>query len=141
MLAAAEAEKEAHYVDTPPPFEFHAFAAGLETNLGPSATALLRKLSASIALRQNGGHEPSDRLRSAVWRRTRARVGRAIMAQLAWQASTAFVASPHAALPRARRYVHSAWRPLSSTCTACVCGASSQDGEAARACCCNAQRA
>jgi hypothetical protein len=61
VIAGAEAERDAHYVGTPPalPLSLRAFAC-LETNLGPSATVLLRTLSAGTAQRQNGGQEPSD---------------------------------------------------------------------------------
>jgi len=58
VLAAAEADKEAHYADTPPPFVFFAFAAGMETNLGPGASQLLSDLSMRIATRRNGGEQP-----------------------------------------------------------------------------------
>jgi hypothetical protein len=44
-----------------------------------------------IARRRNGGEEPPNRLLQAVRRDSRARVGRAIMAQLAWQVSSAFI--------------------------------------------------
>ena len=58
VLAAAEAVKDAHYADTPEPFAFTAFAAGMETNLGPAATKLLNDLSMRIARRRNEGRNP-----------------------------------------------------------------------------------
>ena len=128
-------------MDTPPPpFTFHAWGAGLETNLGPSATALLESLTVRSARRRNGGQQPGDRLLGIVRRSMRARVGRAIMAQLAWQVSTAFVASPCAALAPAKRFVHTSLRATArgeAHAVACTCGAADVRG-APRACCCNA---
>ena len=141
VLAAAEAHKVEHYVGTPAPFEFHAVAAGIETNLGPAATAFLRELSDCVARRQNGGQDPSDKHKKAVWRRTRARVGRALMGQLVWQVSSAFVASPHHALVKKKSYVHSAQRPWTAARVACVCAAAAKVGKRTpRDCCCNAQQ-
>jgi hypothetical protein len=141
VLAAAEADKEAHYADTPPPFVFSAFAAGMETNLGPGASQLLSDLSMRIATRRNGGEQPKERLLQSVKRRARARVGRAIMAQLAWQVSSAFVASPSAALAGATRYRHSAWRGGGAGRAApCTCGADDVSGPL-RACMCHAAAA
>jgi hypothetical protein len=137
-LAAAAAVKNAHYADTPEPFSFTAFVAGTETNLDESASQLLDDLALRIARRRNGGEQPADRLLNAVRRNARARVGRAIMAQLAWQVSSAFVASPSAALAKAKRYRHTSWRKGGAACaTACTCGAAEVSGPL-QACCCNA---
>jgi hypothetical protein len=127
-LDKAEEEKAAHYADTPPPFSFHPFAVGTQTELGASAGALLGTLTQLIARRRNGGQDPGARLLASVKRHARVVVGRAVMRHLAWQICSAFLDSPSAALKPARRYVHSSWRRRAVDVPVCTCAADARGG-------------
>ncbi len=65
-LDAAEAEKDAHYADTPAPFNLVAFGAGTQAELGASASAFLSALALRLARRRNGGQQPGARLLASV---------------------------------------------------------------------------
>ncbi len=78
------------------------------------------------ATRRNVGKEPSATMLGASQRHVRAKVGRAVMAHLAWQVCSGFLNSPSAALTPAQRYKHSAGREPSAEDRpemACTCSA------------------
>jgi hypothetical protein len=137
-LDAAEAQKAAHYADTPAPYGFHPVAVGTQTELGKSAQKFLAMIALRRATRRNGGQEPSAAMLGASLRYVRAKVGRAVMNHLAWQVCSAFLNSPSAALTSAQRYKHTAWREACAEGKpelACTCGAVTFGGPQ-RACCC-----
>lgn len=130
-LDAAEAHKAEHYADTPAPYKFFPCAVGPQTELGKSAKEFLAMVALRRATRRNGGKEPSATMLGASHRHVRVKVGRAVMAHLAWQVCSGFLNSPSAALKPAQRYKHSAGREMSVDGRpemACTCGAATFGG-------------
>jgi hypothetical protein len=77
---------------------------------GALGKRFLTDLGRALACRRNGTATPHPRHLAAATREVRARVGVALMRELADQIAGSIAGSPHAALAGATRYVHTAWR-------------------------------
>ena len=110
-LKEAETIKRAHYADTPPSWEFFPCAHGMSGDMGPGAHECAGVFARLIATRRNGGQPPARQLLESVRRDVYARLGSAVMRELADQLITAFAGNPRDGLTRDNVYTHSAFRP------------------------------
>ena len=101
----------AHYPDVPPGFVLCPVGITTQASCGALGKQLLSDLGRMLACRRNGTATPHPRHLAAATREVRARVGVALMRELADQIAGSIAGSPHAALAGAARYVHTAWRP------------------------------
>jgi hypothetical protein len=106
----AEAAKVAHYPDVPPGFTLSPVGFTTQATCGALGKRFLTDLGRMLACRRNGTATPHPRHLAAATREVRARVGVALMRELADQIAGSIAGSPHAALAGATRYVHTAWR-------------------------------
>ena len=106
--------------------------------MGPGAHACVAELSRLIAARRNGGEPARRQLQDSVRRELYARLGTAVMRELADQIISAFAAKPRAGLTRDNLYTHSTFHTgsaRSAAAAACSCAAA----DVARfGCACNA---
>jgi hypothetical protein len=109
--AKAEARKVSDYLaDTPPGFEFIAFGMGLQTELGPSAAKLVRKIATLIATRSAGDQPPAAEAVAKVQIRCHARLGVACMRGQAQQILACIKGTAEAALADAKHHAHTRYR-------------------------------
>ncbi len=97
----------AHYPDVPPGFTLSPVGFTVQATCGALGKQFLTDLGRTLACRRNGTATPHPRHLAAATREVRARVGVALMRELADQIAGSIAGSPHA---RATRYVHTAWR-------------------------------
>ena len=102
-VTQAEKHKDEHYADYPPGFLFKAFAMGTQSELGPSALAIVKSLATRIATRACSGRIPQTTAVAQQMMYIRRELGVAMMRGQAGQILAYVDKTPHAAIAAARR--------------------------------------